>query len=149
VVVAEQHHVDGRQVAEAEAGRPQPLGSGEGERADAFAPHRVGEDVEALGLDEESGVVDERDAQFVAKYPFGRRRSGRGRLPHRPRTPVPAQHPPEHRGKAPGLGAAHVAEPAAVEVVAAGTGVPGRRKPVAEGDHAGQHQQQKDEEPDH
>jgi hypothetical protein len=65
VVVAEQHHVDGRQVLEADAGSAEPLGPHEPEWAAARLPDGVRQHVEPVVLDERGGVPHPRDAHLA------------------------------------------------------------------------------------
>ena len=66
VVVAHQHQVDRRQLVERQPGRMVALRADEGERADPLRPDRVGEDVQAAVLDQQGGVVDVGDPQFLS-----------------------------------------------------------------------------------
>lgn len=61
MVMADQDEVDLRQVFEADAGRGDAARA-EAERAGAVAPHRIGEDVHAVGLDQHAGMADPGDS---------------------------------------------------------------------------------------
>jgi hypothetical protein len=76
VVVAEHHGVDGRQILEAQPGPVLAAGAGEGHRAGPQRPDRIGQQVDAVLLDQHRGVVDEGDPQ--PGDPRRRRRPGRG-----------------------------------------------------------------------
>ena len=67
MIVADEDEVDPRQVLEADAGRAHPARADEGERRGALRPDRIGEDVEALGLDEHGGMADPGDQHLVAR----------------------------------------------------------------------------------
>ena len=74
MVVADDDRVNGRQVLEGDAGSVEARGADPAEGAGALGPDGVGEDVQALGLDQEGGVVDEGDAEFLALDALGRGR---------------------------------------------------------------------------
>ena len=61
VVVAEQHHRDGRQVVEAHGRLPDSPRSDQVQRTCALGIHRVGQDVPGRRLNQEGRVADERD----------------------------------------------------------------------------------------
>lgn len=63
MVMAEKNGVDRWEVFEANAGVAMTLGSGKGDRADPVRPDGIGEKVEAISLEQDSGVIDERDAE--------------------------------------------------------------------------------------
>jgi len=61
VVVAEKDGVDTREIVERNAGVAAAARADGGERAHAFGPDGIGEDVEFALLEEEGGVVDKGD----------------------------------------------------------------------------------------
>ena len=65
VVVAEQHRVNFGQVFKGDTGLGHAFGAGKGQGAGARGPHRVGQDVDPGGLDEERGVADHGDGHIV------------------------------------------------------------------------------------
>ena len=63
MIVRDQDEMDGRQVFESQAWGHQPFGAGEADRARAFRPVRVCEDVQPLQLNEQCGMADPRDGR--------------------------------------------------------------------------------------
>ena len=124
VVVADQNQVNRRQLVEAQAGRVITLRADKFERAGAFAPQRVGEDVQAVLLDQQGGVIDVGDVQFGAVHPaddLGRHLWAGLRHPLHLRRA--AEPPLEHIAQAfMGLGF-EVVKTFAIEMVAAGPAV--------------------------
>ena len=107
MVVADQHEIDLRQIVEPDAGCRDALWT-EAERAGSLRIDGVGEDVEAVRLDEDAGVADPRHDHAIAVD----QRCGAGRCDRhalRPfGTPVVAgQVTPEEAGAAAARGHAH------------------------------------------
>ena len=73
VIVAEENRVDGRQILKAKPGIAVALRAGKGNGAGAARPDGIREEVEAGGLQEHGGVIDEGNAQVGTVHP-GRRR---------------------------------------------------------------------------
>lgn len=72
VVVAEEDNVDARKIFKADAGRAITAGAYEAEWAGAVGPDGISENVDAAKLEEERGVVDHGDAEFVGSDGGGR-----------------------------------------------------------------------------
>src|SRR5262245_10407614 len=66
MIVAEENDVDARQRIPCHARIANPLRPRPTNRACAFRPDRVGQDVDAIDLDEEGCVIDEGDCDIVA-----------------------------------------------------------------------------------
>jgi len=93
VVVADEQDVNRWQILKADAGSAVALGPGELHGAGAARPDRVGEDIEAAGLQQNRGVIDEGRAEFGAVNTRGRRRAGVGVDPAAPRADFTITHP--------------------------------------------------------
>ena len=76
MVVGHQHDVNRRQVFKANAGGVAPPGTGPGDRAAAFGPDGVGQDVEAVHLDEKRRVTDRGHQKRAFPDPGSRRGAG-------------------------------------------------------------------------
>ena len=76
MIVADEDEVDRRQILEAHAGRAHAIGAERRKGRGDVAPDRVGEDVEALGLNEDGGMADPGDPHLRALDAPGRH--GRG-----------------------------------------------------------------------
>src|SRR5688500_19849294 len=74
MIVADEDEVDPGQVLAADPRCPHPLWADEGERRGALGPDRVGEDVDALRLNEDRGVADPGDEHLLAVDPARRHR---------------------------------------------------------------------------
>jgi hypothetical protein len=61
--MAEKNGVYRRKILEAKARVAMALGPGKRDWANAARPDRIGEQVQAFGLEQDCGVVDERDAE--------------------------------------------------------------------------------------
>jgi hypothetical protein len=96
VIMRDQHRVDCRQRTEGDARIVDALGPGEAERRGALRPHRVDQQIEAGGLEQQGGVADVRDAPGRARNARRRPVGKRARRPRRPlglrRAGPPAEH---------------------------------------------------------
>lgn len=63
MIMAEKNGVDRREILEAKARVAMALGPGKGDWADPARPDGIGEQVQAFGLEQDGGVVDERDSE--------------------------------------------------------------------------------------
>ena len=84
VIVADEHSIDMRQIRETHAGRPVAAAAEIRSGAGDVAPDRIGEQVQAVDLDQHGRVIDEGDAQLTVADVVGRRRRGRHVDPFRP-----------------------------------------------------------------
>lgn len=125
MVVGDQHDVNRRQLLKANARVLTPPGAGPGDRAAPFGPDGVGQDVEAVHLDQKRRVADRGHHKLSLPDP-GRRRGSGQKIPDlRPFGPVVSENePPDPRGAAAsrcltweGLGNPGIEVVAAVEVV--------------------------------
>jgi hypothetical protein len=66
VVVGDDDGVDGRQVLEAKSGRRHASGACEADRTGSLRPLWIGEDVDAVELDQQCRVPDPREGRFAA-----------------------------------------------------------------------------------
>src|SRR5580704_5335858 len=62
VVVGDEDRIEGRQVTDGEQRRKETLGAGEVDGPDPFAPHRVGEEVMPVDLEQYRRMAEPRDA---------------------------------------------------------------------------------------
>lgn len=118
VRVADHDGVDARQPVQGHGRRPDPARPHAPDRSHARRPHRIREEVQALGLHEHGRVAHQGHHQPLAVHPRWRR--GRVRVRHLPGPPrrPPREQPAEHPT---GRVTLHVPEPPAVEVIAHGT----------------------------
>lgn len=65
VIVRYQHHIDRRQVLETDTGSIDAFWASKTERAGAFRPDRIGENVQPRRLNEKGSVADEGNAQIL------------------------------------------------------------------------------------
>lgn len=99
VVVADEQDLNRRQIFEADAGSAVALGAGELHGTRAARPDRVGEDIEAAGLEQNRGVIDEGSAEFGPINARRRRRAGFGFDPATPGADFAVPHPFERSTK--------------------------------------------------
>ena len=138
VIVADHDEIDRRQVLEADPRRSMPLRPDPGDGANTLRPDGVGEDVQAVHLDQHRRVIDEGDAE-VAAGDTCRRDVGRDLLPLGP-VPTPAgddvQLAPQRVLDLPVLEGDVVVEAPPVEVVGDGTVIARGREGGAAGERA-------------
>ncbi len=119
VIVADQHHVDRRQVGEGDARLVDPLRPGEGEWRGAVRPHRIGQDVQPGRLDQQRGVADHGEPQRIAPHPPDGPGAGMGTGPcRRPFRATAAELPLEEIGEPAGRLAVGIEKQRAVEMIA-------------------------------
>ena len=68
MIVADQNQINRRQLVEAQARRVVALWADKFKRAGALAPQRVGENIQAVLLDQQGGVVDISHSQLRALH---------------------------------------------------------------------------------
>src|SRR5258706_11201505 len=97
MVVRDDHNVHGRHLSQCHGHRLEALGSGERQGRCARAPHRVGEDANALDLDEDRRVPEPGRAQSALRFPPPRfERIQSGQRPCR-NAPLSSAHELRHR----------------------------------------------------
>ena len=117
MIVADQDHVDGRKIFESYARVSLPARTCPGNRAGAFRPDRIGQDVATGMLEQNGGMVHKRDARIAGFHSRGRRSwlDVRNEARRRLRTAGPL--PSKHVQKPQGLGSAWIVEVLSVEVL--------------------------------
>src|SRR5579859_8199719 len=93
MIVADENQIDRRKILEADAWRAMTLRSEKPDRRCALGPDRIGEDVDAIELDQRRRVIDERDAQLAARDALRRRLAKRCVGPRAPLAAIAREHP--------------------------------------------------------
>lgn len=65
MIVAQQHHINVRQVFQANAGRPRAPGASPLKRTCSLTPNRIGKDIHSVYLDEKGGMIDKSDVNAL------------------------------------------------------------------------------------
>jgi hypothetical protein len=125
VIVADQHRVDRRQVVEADSRRTMPLRSRESDRRAAHRPDRIRQHIDAIELQQERRMIDERDAQSSIADAFRRFRPRRRVDPSRPESRLAVHLPLQKRALRLPAGM-DVVKPPPIEVIAARPVIPRR-----------------------
>ncbi len=81
VIVRYQHHVNGRQGVKRHAWRRHPSRPDERQRRSALGPHRVNQEIQAVGLNQHGGMPNQRNARGAVVD--ADRRRGQGLHRHR------------------------------------------------------------------
>src|SRR6266849_4984456 len=124
MIVADQNDVDGRKVLEANSRRSMTFWAGKAERRNALGPHRIGEDVHPINLNERGRMIDERDAELAVADTLRRRRAVRRVHPAWP-VATPAIELPFQKCAFALPSRTGIVKTAAVEVIADRTAVAG------------------------
>src|SRR5258706_3451910 len=97
VVMAEEHEIDRWQILKPYPRCPMPPRPRKRHRRHPLRPHRIGEDVDPIHLNERGRMIDEGDPQSSLPHPLRRRRTiDRFRM-LRPLPPLPRRLPLQQR----------------------------------------------------
>src|SRR5712664_4144756 len=124
MIVAQQNRIDWREVLKAQAGRTVPPRTQPSNRAGAFRPDWIGEDIPSVHLDEHRGVINEGDAQATLADLKRRRRSRRSVGPRTPWTRFSMEHPAHDVPKSSFRDGIQVVEPPSIKMICSGATIP-------------------------